>query len=289
MFHCDRKQLIISLLICVLNGYRYIAIESCICSVSDLYTQQNNTRWVDTNKIDEVKKSLSPKTIIRQSTNGVEFLHSLNLVHRNLKPSNFLIAKINENEFIIKLSDFRTAKDLSSAEAHEHSGFRGQDGWVASVPPNSEGVQKSQLSEDVFILGCFYYYVLTKGSHPFDNGGKRTENISDQNYKVYLESWNPLDIKERPGDIQAIPLIKKMIKYHPEDRSPLKVLLSHSYFLSTNYYKLYDLPGVQPGLCVIYSQEIFKVYRILYQLIMCKSLGNRLQSYKQALFVTNYV
>ncbi len=98
---------------------------------------------------------------------------------------------------------------------------------------------------------------------------------------MYLESWNPLDMKDHsdPEDIQAITLIKKMIKYHPEERSPLKALLSHSYFLSKNYYKLYDLPGVQPGLCVIYSQEIFKVLHTVSVNYMCKSVDNNIQDY----------
>ncbi len=50
---------------------------------------------------------------------------------------------------------------------------------------------------DVFLMGCYFYYVLTGGIHPFGkNFDNRRKNIRDSQYGVYKtdsSAWNPLD------------------------------------------------------------------------------------------------
>ena len=107
----------------------------------------------------------------------------------------------------------------------------------------------------VFILGCFFHYVLTDGEHPFgDNKTERESKMENSNHFVYHPEWKPANIV----DETAVTLLKDMIKFNLEDICTLDQVLGSRYFLPVNFYNLYDnLPGVKPGLCVIFNQEIF--------------------------------
>jgi hypothetical protein len=111
---------------------------------------------------------------------------------------------------------------------------------------------------DVFFLGCFFHYVLTKGKHPFgDTNSIRERNINDPNHFVYRNDWNP-NIFGENDDRRAVTLLKDMIKFNLNDICALDKIFGSRYFLPHNFYKLYGLPGVKPGLCVIFNQEKFE-------------------------------
>ena len=94
-------------------------------------------------------------------------------------------------------------------------------------------------------------------------------NVYEKDHQVYRPDWDhgltkPKDPKD-PDNRQAIALIKEMIKYNPADRPDLKTILDRAYFLPDDYYKLYDVPGVTPGVCVIFNQKNFiKVIKQFY-------------------------
>ncbi len=237
--------------------YSYVITEWCICSVEDLYGSNKGTNWIGEQIcVEKIEKSLGSKQILWQATKGLEYLHQLDHVHRNLKPSNFLIAKISNmdqpDEYKVKLSDFSNSK--KPKESPIVSGQRGSNGWIA--PISETGTIKAledYVADDVFVLGCFFHYVLTKGFHPFDNSTPRINSNSDE---VYCAAWNPLPKQNE----QANFLLKQMIKFDPKERCSLIQVLDSHYFLpgDEDYYKLYDIPGgVKPGLCVIFNQEIF--------------------------------
>jgi serine/threonine-protein kinase/endoribonuclease IRE1 len=141
--------------------------------VEDLYGTRSNegTNWIGEQIfVEKIKKSLGPKQILWQATKGLEYLHHLKYVHRNLKPSNFLIAKISDmdqpDEYKVKLSDFSYSKQPK--ESPIVFGPRGSNGWIA--PISETGTIKAPedyVADDVFVLGSFFHYVLTNGLHPF--------------------------------------------------------------------------------------------------------------------------
>ena len=74
---------------------RYIATELCLCSVADLFDPvfEHHNRKNRDDKM-AILKSLTAKSILLQSTKGLECLHQQNIVLGYLKPSNFLIKEI---------------------------------------------------------------------------------------------------------------------------------------------------------------------------------------------------
>lgn len=213
----------------------------------------------------EVLSSLTAKGILFQATRGLDYLHQNHFVHRNVKPSSFLIKEIQSRDgtrFAIKITDFRLTRQLDPSK--DLSGSAASDGWEA--PESKKEKQALRQSLDIFILGCFYHYLLTgtdqaesKPRHPFgDSELTRLGKIPNLKTDVYQKKWTPKDIK----DEKAIELIKKMIKYNESERPKLTEVLNHEYFKPANkdYYPIYDYPI--PGLCVIFNQEHFRTLRV---------------------------
>ncbi len=173
-------------------------MELCECSVADIIDQkkrEKNEKNIPEYTRKAVLINLTHKEILRQSSEAVSFLHRLGIIHRNLHPDNFLISCVDPSmdHFMIKLTDFHLSKDIKA-----NSGNTATEGWVApeSLVDNCELTSKV----DSFIMGCYYYYVLTGGKHPFS--GKNVDNpqanigvyeqvtrIRNSQYGVY-NNWN---------------------------------------------------------------------------------------------------
>ena len=186
---------------------------------------------------------------------GVAFLHGLGLIHRNLKPNNFMIARVgveSEAKFIVKLTDMGKSKNLR--ESDKNSQTQATDYWIA---PEMESDQNLDPKMDTFILGCVFYYVLSGGNHPFGTGMMRRTNITNKYFDAYQNRWNP---KINGADPQAVNLIKCMIHYSQSKRPSMKKVLNDNYFRpkETESYDLYGDDIEKAGLCVIFNQKNFQ-------------------------------
>ena len=222
-----------------------------------------------------INGGLSLIELLRQTTAGLDYLHSYGFIHRNIHPRNVLIAEIGgdnkkKKRYMVKLSDFRCGKKLSSQGITGNSGTRGETSWIA--PEMADLNALLTTATDVFILGCFFHYVLSGvGKHPF--GSKPTErkkNIEDCHYEPELTT--DLFVAHGAGrklaDERMIGLIEKMIRRQPEQRPDLNQVLE--YFQTRDYFPIYDglKEGIRPGLCVIINQQIFqKVHSFIHSFI----------------------
>ena len=221
-------------------------MELCFCSVADLYPKL----IVEHEDLKSIKTGLGIRSILRQATEGLAFLHGSGHIHRNIKPSNFLVAKIPSPQspagmkYLIKICDFRLSKFLS--ENKINSGSKGSDGWTA--PESAKKGKELTYQYDTFILGCFFYWLVKDGEHPFGEPGKRFGNMLKPKYKTY---------EQLPDmDDQLRPLISRMIQHDSSKRPALTEILNDTYFQEINY-SLYDTPNVTPGLIVIINQQEF--------------------------------
>lgn len=115
--------------------------------------------------------------IVHQVTAGLTHLHSLGIVHRDIKPKNILIfvppKPSSSSSFStrpqVKLADFGISKilkdgknDFTNTNVTDPSGTRG---WIS---PEQYDSTRFGFKVDIFSLGCILGYTLSGGTkHPF--------------------------------------------------------------------------------------------------------------------------
>ncbi|KAK4020129.1 hypothetical protein OUZ56_002124 [Daphnia magna] len=245
------------------KDFVFIATELCLCSVADLLDPALEEEVPMKKKI---LLDLQAKEILRQATRGLSYLHQNNFIHRNIKPNNFLIKDVKTGDkscrFVVKITDFRLTRKRDPHKNLQLSGSVASEGWEA---PESRDLTKDLSTKlDVFILGCFYHYVLValskneankgKPRHPFgDSSNTRTDNINNIDY--FSERELPF-VSNDEEEAKVVDLIKKMLKFNEEERPTLQQVLADPYFMPSEDYNIYKF--AIPGLCVIFNQEEFE-------------------------------
>lgn len=88
--------------------------------------------------------------------NGLQALHHRNIVHRDIKINNILVAS-NEGKTKVSIGDLGSAIKLQSAEGT--SNF--QIGTPGYLPPEIIIGAKYSFGYDVWSLGCLMYLLLS--------------------------------------------------------------------------------------------------------------------------------
>lgn len=193
--------------------FRYIALELAEGTLQDYVAGR-----YDVSKI-------TAKDILRQATAGLAHLHFLDIVHRDIKPHNVLLSVAGpRGEVRAMISDFGLCKKLQLGRMSfsRRSGVTGTDGWIA---PEMLIGERTTCAVDIFSLGCVFYYVLSKGKHPFGDPLRRQANIlcGESN----LSSLHGISDSDRE---LALILIRTMIASVPADRPPASAIHEHPIF-----------------------------------------------------------
>lgn len=198
------------------NKFLYIALELCSASLEAV--------------IEKNLVNIPAPNILWQIANGVHHLHSLKIVHRDIKPQNILVVlpkkKQKNNSIRFLISDFGLCKKLDG----DQSSFRGTtahaagtSGWRA--PELLSGKDRLTRSVDIFAVGCVFYYVLSKGGHPFGGRFIREGMIIQNKYDL-----SGIDSLE--DSIEAKDLIIRMLRTEPNERPDIEEVIKHPYFWS---------------------------------------------------------
>ncbi|XP_063063382.1 serine/threonine-protein kinase/endoribonuclease IRE1 [Engraulis encrasicolus] len=196
--------------------FTYIAIELCAATLQQ-YVEDPGCPY----------SSLNPITLLEQTMSGLSHLHSLNIVHRDLKPCNILLScggVLGRVRAVI--SDFGLCKKLPP-DRHSFSrssGLTGTQGWIAPEMLTHTHDTRPTCAVDIFSAGCVFYYVSSRGSHPFGDALRRQGNILSSEYTLdhFMD-----DLHE---DVIARDLIEKMIGAEPESRPLASAILKHPFF-----------------------------------------------------------
>lgn len=165
-------------------------------------------------KFTKFSESITSK-IIRQTSDGLQYIHSKRIVHRDLKPENLLVDEKND----IKISDFGCAVFTSNIVPGTLYGT------LDYFSP--EMIESKMYDEkiDIWSLGVIMYELLV-GKTPFDDPS--VNNIYSKIKRVDYHIPNTVSMS-------ANDLISNILIYEPEKRYTLNEVLNHPWIFKYNY------------------------------------------------------
>ncbi|XP_066995879.2 serine/threonine-protein kinase PLK4 [Anabrus simplex] len=149
--------------------------------------------------------------ILRQVVQGLLYLHSHNILHRDISLSNLLLTRNMQ----VKISDFGLATQLTRPD-EKHMTMCGTPNYIS---PEVATRSSHGLEADVWGLGCTLYTILV-GHPPFD-----TDAVKSTLTRVVMAKY------ELPEHLspEAKDLIKCLLKKNPKERLPLRKILDHPF------------------------------------------------------------
>ena len=141
---------------------------------------------------------------IRQVADALAYIHSENMVHLDVKPSNILLNTKGEAILI----DFGISKHYDNAGEQTSSTPVGLSKGFAPLEQGRDGdVSQFRPSTDIYALGATLYYLVSgkvppEASIVNEDGLSRPQGVSDRIWNAIEQAMQPRR-KDRPQDIAA--------------------------------------------------------------------------------------
>ena len=185
--------------------------------IMELASNGNLYNFIQKNKKDKIKNMDLIKKLIIQTIEIIKYLHSLNIIYRDIKPENILLDK----DYNVKLCDYGWATYFTPGKF-----LTVYCGTPEYVSP--EMLKKYPYNEKVDIWGIgVLIFELVFGYAPFSSNFNedRYNNIKSGKIK-----W-PDDLNEEYQKIKD--LIEKILKVNPNDRISLNDIENHPWLKNT--------------------------------------------------------
>ncbi|XP_062514832.1 serine/threonine-protein kinase PLK4-like [Corticium candelabrum] len=193
--HCQLKHPSVLELYNFFEDDKYVYLVLEICHNGELQ------RFLSSHS--QVFSEKEAASYLAQIIDGLEYLHSHGIVHRDMTLSNLLLTK----DMSVKIADFGLATKLSMPD-EKHLTMCGTPNFIS---PEIVARQPHGLGTDVWSLGCMLYTFFT-GFPPFD-----TEGVKTTLTKVASGSFNmPRHLSHEAQD-----LIYAMLQKDPKQRISL--------------------------------------------------------------------
>ncbi|XP_041080863.1 MAP kinase-activated protein kinase 2-like isoform X1 [Polyodon spathula] len=157
--------------------------------------------------------------IMRDIGTAIEYLHLMNIAHRDVKPENLLYT-VKERNAVLKLTDFGFAKETTT-----HNSLQTPCFTPYYVAPEVLGPEKYDKSCDMWSLGVIMYILLC-GFPPFySNTGQAISpgmkrRIRMGQYEFPNPEW--AEVSE-----EAKQLIHQLLKTDPSERMTISQFMNH--------------------------------------------------------------
>jgi len=197
-----------------------------------------------------ILEDIHKRFIIYQLLKAFKYMHSANVIHRDMKPSNLLL----NSECLLKVADFGLAR-LMDAPKEDGSKTQVLTDYVATrwyrAPEILLGSNNYTKAVDMWSIGCILGELL--GAKPMfpgtstmnqidrilailgrpskedldsiqsDYAAQMLENIPDHNVENGLDDMYP------NADDEAMDLLKKLLTFNPDKRITVEQSLDHPY------------------------------------------------------------
>ncbi|KAM9971852.1 hypothetical protein ACTFIW_011835 [Dictyostelium discoideum] len=213
----------------------FVYLGLTLCDVSLQYLVENG-------KLNEFI-NLSGKSLnelAKDIINGIQFLHSHDIVHNDLNPRNILTLSTNKNHNN-KSNNKNKSNNNNNSNNNSNNSFIISDlglskmevessySFTTNVPTGQGGYHPIEVlqskrmtkSVDIFSLGCILFYLFTNGQHPFGN---------DKLFRIYNIMLNKVNLELLGHNLLACDLIKSMISNDESKRPTIENVLNHPLF-----------------------------------------------------------
>uniref|UniRef100_UPI00358EB2C7 serine/threonine-protein kinase STK11 n=1 Tax=Myxine glutinosa TaxID=7769 RepID=UPI00358EB2C7 len=184
----------------------YMVMEYCVCGIQEMLDSVLDNKF----------PMYQAHGYFCQLVDGLEYLHSQGIVHKDIKPGNLLLT----TDGTLKISDLGVAEALQPFSRDDTC--RTSQGSPAFQPPEiANGLDSfSGFKVDIWSSGVTLYNITT-GMYPFegDNIYKLFENIGQGEFTI-PESCDPL----------LTDLLKGMLEYQPARRFTIQQIRQHHWF-----------------------------------------------------------
>ncbi|KAI4313568.1 hypothetical protein L6164_026533 [Bauhinia variegata] len=183
------------------------------------------------------KDALLVKKFLHQMLSAIAYLHSHNVLHRDLKPQNVLVNLTDET---VKLSN------IGSAQDHEV----GTLCYSYNAPEILFGAAEYSKASDMWSVGCIFAEMIigrslfpaTKELQAFDQIINLLGSPSEESWPGITSLFDFMNLSHpstRPKDLAlefptlapaCVDLLSKMLCLYPNGRIPAKEALKHEFF-----------------------------------------------------------
>ncbi|KRX96980.1 Serine/threonine-protein kinase dkf-1 [Trichinella pseudospiralis] len=177
------------------------------------------------------------KYLIVQIVKALQYLHSQDIAHCDLKPENVLLNSVETDFPQTKLCDFGYARIID-----ENTFRKTVVGTPAYLAP--EVLQKKGYNKrlDMWSLGVVIYVTLS-GTFPFNEGEDIAEQIQNADFMYPSNPWREISA-------DAVDLISKLLNVNIEERLTIDQCLAHPWLQDQQLFQ--DLQALERSLGIAY-------------------------------------
>ena len=175
---------------------------------------------------------------IFQLIQGLHYLHSRKIIHRDIKPNNLLL----DEKLELKIADFGLSKKL-----YEGQKLKEKLGTQVFMAPEIWELSETgySLEVDIWSLGIVMFKLLT-GKLPFENKNNNGKDIIKGEFSFPDKPFISIEAKN---------LIKQILVKDPRKRPSLNQIVYHDFFHKNIFPEFLDISSLNTSPC---EEEIIK-------------------------------